>query len=260
MNWISYVQKTSQNKLTVQIKLVLTSDTLIRFMKYLWYLLIFLVIIRLKQYVSLWLVISNQSVFLRSLKIQLVFNFVLASLILCTIGSGLIAMFKPIFRLMLNATSNNWIRYSNKYRESIYLKLAVTLLLLFGLQLGETTVEKAILSFNHSTIDLTDKTKFNKYNLVFYKPNCNLCNSGSLMIASSINDKRQFNNSFPIYFVNVETEFGQELVHKYDIVKSNTMVSVSGNDIHKIIYSERTKVNDEVRLSDQFADEMNLQK
>lgn len=71
-------------------------------------------------------------------------------------------------------------------------------------------------------------------NLVFYRKDCPYCQVGKSVVVDAANK-----DSYPTFYIDIQTEEGQKLVEKYQVEKAATIVKIRKGKIKKYLYASR---------------------
>ncbi|GFE43854.1 thioredoxin [Streptococcus canis] len=73
-------------------------------------------------------------------------------------------------------------------------------------------------------------------NLVFYKRGCPYCEVGKKAVINAAGK-----NQFPTFYIDVESEDGQDLVKKYQVEKAATIVQIRGGRSKRVTYAVKDR-------------------
>lgn len=73
-------------------------------------------------------------------------------------------------------------------------------------------------------------------NLVFYKRGCPYCEVGKKAVINAAGK-----NQFPTFYIDVESEDGQDLVKKYQVEKAATIVQIRGGRSKRVTYGVKDR-------------------
>ncbi|EPV91400.1 thioredoxin/glutaredoxin [Streptococcus agalactiae FSL S3-586] len=73
-------------------------------------------------------------------------------------------------------------------------------------------------------------------NLVFYKRGCPYCEVGQKAVINAAGK-----NQFPTFYIDVESEDGQDLVKKYQVEKAATIVQIRGGRSKRVTYAVKDR-------------------
>ena len=73
-------------------------------------------------------------------------------------------------------------------------------------------------------------------NLVFYKRGCPYCEVGKKAVINAAGK-----NQFPTFYIDVESEDGQDLVKKYQVEKAATIVQIRGVRSKRVTYAVKDR-------------------
>lgn len=73
-------------------------------------------------------------------------------------------------------------------------------------------------------------------NLVFYKRGCPYCEAGKKAVINAAGK-----NQFPTFYIDVESEDGQDLVKKYQVEKAATIVQIRGGRSKRVTYAVKDR-------------------
>lgn len=73
-------------------------------------------------------------------------------------------------------------------------------------------------------------------NLVFYKRVCPYCEVGKKAVINAAGK-----NQFPTFYIDVESEDGQDLVKKYQVEKAATIVQIRGGRSKRVTYAVKDR-------------------
>ncbi|HGC7274981.1 TPA: thioredoxin [Streptococcus agalactiae] len=73
-------------------------------------------------------------------------------------------------------------------------------------------------------------------NLVFYKRGCPYCEVGKKAVINAAGK-----NQFPTFYIDVESEDGQDLVKKYQVEKAATIVQIRGCRSKRVTYAVKDR-------------------
>ncbi|VGU82805.1 thioredoxin/glutaredoxin [Streptococcus pyogenes] len=73
-------------------------------------------------------------------------------------------------------------------------------------------------------------------NLVFYKRGCPYCEVGKKAVINAAGK-----NQFPTFYIDVESEDGQDLVKKYQVKKAATIVQIRGGRSKRVTYAVKDR-------------------
>ncbi|MDR2833963.1 MAG: thioredoxin family protein [Streptococcaceae bacterium] len=86
--------------------------------------------------------------------------------------------------------------------------------------------------------------------LVFYKHGCPLCETGFPAVEDKIKQVGELKDNQSVLFVDLESDFGKELVSKYDITRTSTLVVIhEGLASENFFYAEETNKEEYAVLS-----------
>lgn len=121
----------------------------------------------------------------------------------------------------------------------IFATIAVVAILCFTV-IGVQTIwtEDVVKDYNrHLTEQVyVDAAVNQNVNLVFYKRGCPYCEVGKKAV---INAARK--NQFPTFYIDVESEDGQDLVKKYQVEKAATIVQIRGGRSKRVTYAVKDR-------------------
>ncbi|WP_017768226.1 thioredoxin/glutaredoxin [Streptococcus agalactiae] len=121
----------------------------------------------------------------------------------------------------------------------IFATIAVVAILCFTV-IGVQTIwtEDVVKDYNrHLTEQVyVDAAVNQNVNLVFYKRGCPHCEVGKKAVINAAGK-----NQFPTFYIDVESEDGQDLVKKYQVEKAATIVQIRGGRSKRVTYAVKDR-------------------
>ncbi|CAD46015.1 MULTISPECIES: hypothetical protein [Streptococcus] len=121
----------------------------------------------------------------------------------------------------------------------IFATIAVVAILCFTV-IGVQTIwtEDVVKDYNrHLTEQVyVDAAVNQNVNLVFYKRGCPYCEVGKKAVINAAGK-----NQFPTFYIDVESEDGQDLVKKYQVEKAATIVQIRGGRSKRVTYAVKDR-------------------
>ena len=115
--------------------------------------------------------------------------------------------------------------------------------ILLGIGVGFTISILKELAFgdnNELTADVYVDTVINQnVNLVFYKTGCPYCRAGKKAVVTAAKE-----SSYPTFYVDVDSDKGQQLVKQYQVEKAATIITVRDGESHFYVYAKKTSDGD----------------
>lgn len=71
-------------------------------------------------------------------------------------------------------------------------------------------------------------------NLVFYRQGCVYCEAGKKSVIESASE-----SSYPTFYINVESEKGQEVVKNYQVDKAATLLTIRNGEVETYLYATK---------------------
>lgn len=89
----------------------------------------------------------------------------------------------------------------------------------------------------HLTADVYVDTAINQnVNLVFYKTGCPYCQAGKKAVVTTAKE-----NAYPTFYINVDSDKGQQLVKQYQVEKAATIITLRDGESQLYLYAKKTQ-------------------
>lgn len=89
----------------------------------------------------------------------------------------------------------------------------------------------------HLTADVYVDTAINQnVNLVFYKTGCPYCQAGKQAVVTAAKE-----NAYPTFYIDVESDKGQQLVKQYQVEKAATIITLRDGESQLYLYAKKTQ-------------------
>lgn len=123
-------------------------------------------------------------------------------------------------------------------RKPYILTLALVIIDLMFLGVSFPILKDFAFDYNYElTADVYVDTAINQnVNLVFYKTGCPYCKTGKKAVVTAAKE-----NAYPTFYINVDSNKGQQLVKQYQVEKAATIITLRDGESQLYLYAKKTQ-------------------